>query len=112
MSGANLLSWFALGLLGGAATLTVVPFIGAVLAFLVVMSALLAALLAHAVAEDQKDRWAIVRVTAAYIIVAGAASAIGLWWMGILLAAGAAATAWQAQRWTLTHPRPTSSSIV
>ena len=110
MSGANLLSWFSLGLLAGAATLTLVPAVGMALAFLVVMFGLLAALLAHAVAEDGQDRFAIVRVAAAYLITGSAMGVAGVWWMAIILVSAAAATGVQAQRWNEMHPATAGSA--
>jgi hypothetical protein len=103
MSGANLLSWFSLGILAAAPAAILVPAIGMTLGFLVTLCGLLGALLAHAVAEDKRDRAAIVRVSAAYLLSGVAAAGVGLWWMTIVLTAGAVATMLQARRWTRTH---------
>ena len=104
MSGANLLSWFALGVLAAAPVALLVPHVGMALGFLVTMSGLLAALLAHAVAEDRRDRAAVVRVAAAYLLSAAAASGAGMWWMTLILMAAGVATALQAFRWDQSHP--------
>lgn len=105
MSGASLLSWFSLGLLAGAASATVVPFVGPPLAFLVVLCGLLAALLAHAVAERRADHGALTRVAAAYVVAAASAVGVGLWPIGVILAAGATATIVQAHGWQDARPR-------
>lgn len=99
MSGANLLSWFSLGILAAAPVAMLVPEVGGALAFLLALFGLLAALLAHAVAEHRSDRGAIVRVSAAYLLAAVSMSAAALWFMAALLAAGAVVTMLQAQRW-------------
>jgi hypothetical protein len=92
VSGAPLLSWFALGLLAGSAAALLVPGLGFALAFLTAMSGLLAALLAHAMAEDARDRPVLVRVAAAYVLAAAAAGFQAMWWMTAPLAAGGVAT--------------------
>jgi hypothetical protein len=99
LSGANLLSWFSLGLLAGSSTALVVPIIGGTLAFLVALCALLAALLAHALAEDRQDRGALTRVAAAYFLASVAAWFIGLWPIALVLAAGSVATVVQVTGW-------------
>jgi hypothetical protein len=81
VSGANLLSWFALGILAAAPAAVLVPGVGMTLAFLVTLVGLLAALSAHAVAEDRRDGAAVVRVAAAYLLAAVGAAGAGLWWM-------------------------------
>jgi len=99
VSAAHLLSWFALGLLAGAAAATLVPVAGPALAFLITMMGLLGALLAHALVEDgPAGRGVLVRVAACYLVAATGAGAAGLWWMAILLAAGGIATAVRLQR--------------
>lgn len=110
MSGANLLSWFSLGVLAAAPAAVWVPEVGMELAFLLTMFGLLGSLLAHAVAEDRRDRAAIVRVAAGYILCGAWAAGGGLYWMTVALIAGAAATAWQAQRWAHTHPTDVDST--
>ena len=104
MSGANLLSWFSLGVLAAAPVAVLVPEVGMALGFLITMFGLLSALLAHAVAEDRRDRLAIVRVAAAYLLSAVAASGVGMWWMTLILMAAGVATALQAYRWEQSHP--------
>ncbi|MHB1262321.1 MAG: hypothetical protein ACYC2H_11480 [Thermoplasmatota archaeon] len=105
MSGANLLSWFSLGILAAAPAAVLVPEVGMPLAFLLTMFGLLGALLAHAVAEDQRDRAAVVRVAAAYLLAGVGAAGGGLWWMMVILTAGGVATALQAYRWSQTRAR-------
>lgn len=100
MSGANLLSWFSLGLLAGAATTPVVPAIGGALTFLVVLCGLLAALLAHALAEDRSDRGALTRVAAAYVLAAAGAGFTGLWPIAIVMGAAAVGTVVQVNGWS------------
>jgi hypothetical protein len=104
VTGANLLSWFSLGILAGAPAAVLVPSIGMPLAFLLTMFGLLGALLAHAVAEDRRDRAAIIRVSAAYLLAGVGAVGVGLWWMTVVLTAGAVATALQAYCWSQRHP--------
>lgn len=110
MSGANLLSWFSLGVLAGAPVAVLVPTVGMTLGFLITMMGLLGALLAHAVAEDGQDRPAVVRVAAAYLLSGIGAAGIGLWWMTVVLTAGAVATALQAHRWAESHPREATAT--
>ena len=110
MSGANVLSWFSLGVLAAAPVALLVPEVGMALGFLVTMSGLLGALLAHAVAEDQRDRPAIVRVAASYLLSAAAALGAGLWWMAPILLAAGVATAFQAYRWRQSHPHDASAA--
>ncbi|MEA3165669.1 MAG: hypothetical protein QOJ26_535 [Thermoplasmata archaeon] len=105
MTGANLLSWFSLGMLAAAPVAVLVPTVGMALGFLITLCGLLAALTAHAVAEDRRDRPAVVRVAAAYLLSGVGAAGVGLWWMTAILIAGAVATVLQAQRWTQTHVR-------
>jgi hypothetical protein len=103
MTGANLLSWFSLGILAAAPAALLVPGIGMTFGFLVTLCGLLGALLAHAVAEDRRDRGAVVRVAAAYLLSGLGAAGAGMWWMTIVLTAGAVATLLQAQRWTRSY---------
>ncbi|HJQ93624.1 MAG TPA: hypothetical protein VJ874_04995, partial [Candidatus Thermoplasmatota archaeon] len=55
--------------------------------------------------EDRRDRAAIVRVAAAYLLSAAAAWGAGMWWMTLILMSGGVATALQAYRWEQSHPR-------
>jgi hypothetical protein len=110
VSGANLLSWFSLGVLAAAPVAVLVPTLGMALAFLVTMFGLLGALLAHAVAEDLGDRAAVVRVAAAYLLSGAAASGAGMWWMTLILMAAGVATALQAYRWAESRPREAATA--
>lgn len=111
VSGANLLSWFALGILAAAPVAVLVPVVGMTLGFLVTLVGLLAALSAHAVAEDRRDGAAIVRVAAAYLLAALGAAGAGLWWMTVILVAGGVTAAVQAHRWARAHPRESTPSV-
>ena len=73
--------------------------VGAPLAFLIVLCGLLAALLAHALAEDREDRGTLTRVAATYLVAGGAGLLAGLWPVALVLVGGGLATVLLFRGW-------------